>query len=177
MINAIMIQTLDIITVNIWLILISFANLIILFFILKKFLYKPVKKMLESRNADIEAQYNDAEKAKKEAYEDRKAWNNKLASAQAEADAILKAAEHEAGVIGENIVSDANKKAEHIMRRAENEIELERRQAEADIKKELADVSAALAGKMLEREINKDDHRDLIASFINEIGDSDGGNA
>ena len=43
--------TLDVISVNIWSILISLCNLLILFFIIKKFLYKPVRKMLAERQA------------------------------------------------------------------------------------------------------------------------------
>ena len=60
-------QSLDIISVNLWQILISLANLTILFLLLKKFLYKPVTKMLEQRQAEIDSSYNDAENAKKDA--------------------------------------------------------------------------------------------------------------
>ena len=45
--------------------------------------------------------------------------------------------------------------------------------AEADIKKEIVEVSTALANKLLEREINAEDHRDLIDSFIEKIGDEE----
>ena len=53
----------------------------------------------------------------------------------------------------------------------ETAADLERRKAEADIKENIVDISSRLAGKMLEREINPDDHRRLIDSFIEEIGD------
>jgi len=47
--------TLDVISVNIWSILISLCNLLILFFIIKKFLYKPVRKMLAERFPHLRA--------------------------------------------------------------------------------------------------------------------------
>ena len=50
---------------------------------------------------------------------------------------------------------------------------LERRKAKEDIKKEIVEVSGVLAEKMLEREINKDDHRAIIDSVIEEIGEGD----
>ena len=56
-------QSLDIISVNLWQILISLANLTILFLLLKKFLYKPVTKMLVARRAEIDSQYSDAQNA------------------------------------------------------------------------------------------------------------------
>ena len=37
---------------------------------------------------------------------------------------------------------------------------------------EIADLSAELAEKLLEREINPDDHRAMIASFLDEVGDA-----
>ena len=57
-------------------------------------------------------------------------------------------------------------------RQAETQAELEMRKAEEGIKKEIVEVSTALANKLLEREINADDHRDLIDSFIEKIGDN-----
>ena len=56
-------QTQDIISVNVWQILISLCNLAILFLILKKFLYQPVKKALARRQADLDAQYAKADEA------------------------------------------------------------------------------------------------------------------
>jgi F-type H+-transporting ATPase subunit b len=50
-------QDLDIISVNIWHIFISLANLVILFLILKKLLFKPVKKIVDKRQKELEAEY------------------------------------------------------------------------------------------------------------------------
>ena len=49
--------TLDIITVNVWQILISLLNLFLLFLIIKKFLYGPIKKVMAQRQAEIDADY------------------------------------------------------------------------------------------------------------------------
>ena len=169
-----MIQTLDIITINIWSILISLANLVLLFFILKRFLYKPMKKVLEERRLAVDKQYEDADKAKLLAEESKEAWEKKLETANAEANAIITTAEQKAQNRSDVILIQANEKAESIIKRAESDAELERKKAETDIKKEIAEVSAALAEKMLEREINIDDHRNLIETFINEVGDNNG---
>ena len=48
--------------------------------------------------------------------------------------------------------------------------------AEDGIKREIVYVSAALTEKMLDREINTQDHRALIDSFIDKIGDNNDGN-
>ena len=164
-------QTLDIISVNLWLILISLLNLVILFLIVKKFLFKPVKRVLEQRQQEIDDRYAQADQANAEAQRSRKDWEEKLAGADAQADAILKSATENANRRGEKLVAEAQERADSILRTAQNEAELERQKAAAGIKQEIVEVSGALAEKLLEREINQQDHRALIDSFIEEIGD------
>lgn len=164
-------QNLDVISVNLWQILISLVNLILLFLIVKKFLFKPVKKVLAERQAEIDGRYDSASEAQSKADESRKLWEEKLSGANAEADAIINKATEQAKFRGEAIVADAESKADGIIRTAQNEADLERRKAVDSIKREIVDVSGAIAEKMLEREINTDDHRALIDSFIENIGD------
>ena len=164
-------QSLDVISVNIWHILISLANLVILFLIVKKFLLKPVKNLFAQRRAAIDSQYAAADAAKAEAQADKAAWEEKLAKANSEADDMIKNASDTAKRRAEQIINEANAKAEGIIARAEEAAELEKKKAEDDIKREIVGVSASLAEKMLEREINAEDHRALIDSFIDEIGE------
>ena len=56
-------QTLEVISINLWLVLISLANLAILYMLVKKFLYKPVKRTIANRQAAIEEQYRAAAEA------------------------------------------------------------------------------------------------------------------
>ena len=171
-----MLQSLEVISVNLWQILISLANLVILFLILKKFLFKPVKKVLAERRAHMESQYSAAEEAKADALAKRDEWEEKMHSAKSEADAIVQAAASKAQLRGDKILSDAREKADGIIKQAQTNAELEMKKAEDGIKREIVDVSAALTEKMLEREINMQDHRAMIDSFIDGLGDENDGN-
>lgn len=164
-------QSLDVISINLWDVLISLLNLLLLFLILKKFLYKPVKRVISERQAAIDEQYSAADKALREADDSRLAWEEKMRGAQDEADRILRRASESADYRGEQIVSEAEYRAAGIMRQAQMQAELEHRKAEAGIKREIVDVSSALTEKLLGREINTEDHRSIIDSFINEIGE------
>ena len=168
-----MIQSLDVISVNLWQILISLANLVILFLMLKKFLYKPVKNVLTERQEEIEKQYENASMAEKSAEENKDAWEKKIKSAKDEAESIIKDAEAVAHNRGEKIVEQANEKADAILRRAEKEAELEYKKSEEKIKQEIVDVSALLAEKILDREIKEEDHHDFIEAFIENIGETE----
>lgn len=168
-----MIQTLEVISVNIWQILISLANLLLIFLILKKLLWKPVQKVMEERKAMVDKQFADAADAQAEAEADKAQWAEKLATADEEAAARIAEADETARRHGDRVIADAKEKAEGIIRQAEAEAELERQKATASMREEIADLSTVLAEKMLEREINADDHRAMIASFLDEVGDAE----
>ena len=72
---------------------------------------------------------------------------------------------------GDKIVEEARATASGIIRQAEEDAQLERKRVNETIKEQIVDVSTALAEKMLEREINADDHKALIDDFISKIGD------
>lgn len=169
-------QSLDVISINLWQILISLCNLLLLFLIIKKFLYKPVKRLLQERQSALEEQYASAEAAQKQAEQSRVSWEEKLQGAQAEADTLLKEETERAQRRSAQILSEAKEKADIIVRDAETQAALEYKKAQADIKKEIVDVSALLTEKMLRREIRQEDHREIIDSVISEIGDDHDGN-
>jgi len=164
-------QPSEIISVNIWQIVVSLLNLFLLFLIIKKFLFKPVKKAIEARQSKIDAQYAEAEASLASAKESERELNEKLSVAHRTADEIVK----EATELGERrkdkLVLDARSEADSIIRQAKADAELEKKKAEDDIKAQIIDVSSALTEKLIEREITVEDHRRLIDSFISEMGE------
>lgn len=70
--------SLDVISINLWQILISLCNLLILFLILKKFLYKPVRRVMQERQSALQRQYSDANEARRMAEANQKAWEEKM---------------------------------------------------------------------------------------------------
>lgn len=172
MFERLSLESADIISVNIWQILISLANLLIIFLILKKFLWKPVKKVMDQRRAMVDKQFADAQQAEDKANADKAQWESKLATADQEAAARIAAADETARRHGDRVISEAREKADGILRQAEAEAALERQKAQAGIKQEIAVVGAALAEKMLEREMSTADHEKMIESFLDEMGDA-----
>ena len=146
---------LQIVSFNLWQVLISLANLTLLYLGLKKFLYKPVKAVLEGRKAAVAKYYADAEEARNSANAARDEYNAKLATAHSTADEII----HDATVLanrrGDKIVADAHQKAE----------------AFETIRRDIADVSAAMTEQLLKREMNEADHRNMIDEFLKGVGE------
>ncbi len=162
-------QSLSIISVNFWQVVISFANLAILTWILKRFLFKPVRKVLDSRRENIDAAYARAEEAETQAEEHRKNYAAAMAAARQTSDQMIAEAARDAEKRGAEIEGAARERAAEIRRQAEEDAELEKKKAEQEMKQEISDISAQLTGKLLGREINEADHRNLIDSFLQEL--------
>ena len=165
-------QSLEIISINLWQVLISLCNLLLLFLVLKKFLFKPVKAVLDRRDAEINERYEKADEALKAAEDDRKEWDDKMLTARAEAEGIVRRATVAAERRSSTILYSANNQADEIVRQARVEALQEKRKAQAGIKAEIVGLSSALTEKLLEREINEEDHRALIDEFLSGIGDA-----
>jgi len=162
-------QNLDVISVNIWAILASLANLLILTLIVKRFLFKPVKKIVDARRAAIDGDYAQAKAAREEAEKSRRNYEAAMATAKQTGDQIIADATRTAEYRSNEIVTEARQKATDIRRQAEADAVLERKKAEDEMKREIAEVSTQLTGKLLEREINEEDHKKLIDSFLNDL--------
>ncbi len=165
-------QSLDVISINFWQILVSLCNLVILFLLVKKLFYKPVKKMLNERQQSIEKQYSDAEAAKNAAEESKAKYENELSLAKQQADGVIQSAVVAASAREKEIIDAARERAKGIIRKAESDAELELRKAEESIKAEIIDISSVLTEKILSREVNALDHQRLIDEFIDGIGEN-----
>ena len=164
---------LDLISVNIPHMIITIINLLILFLVIKKFLFKPVQRILAERQSQVDTLYADAESAKQDAEKDKAAYSEKLENAEAEADAILKSAAKTAERNSDIVMAQASEKANAMLQKAEADIAQERKKAVNEIKNEISDLSVSIAGKVIEREISAADHQALINEFIENLDETD----
>ena len=164
---------LEVISVNFWQMIISILNLVILYLILKKFLFKPVKKTLAERRRQVDDLYGSAEAAKEEAESARAEYVAKLDRADESARDIVARATTRANERAEEIVEEAKTEAERLKRRADEEIAQERKKALNEVKNEISDISVEIAEKVVGREIREEDHREMIDEFIRDLEDGD----
>jgi F-type H+-transporting ATPase subunit b len=162
-------QYLELISLNVWHIVVTIANLFILVLILKKFLWKPVKKVVAERQNQVESIYREATDSRDAAERDRLLYEEKLNNAQNEAEDIVRTATQKADRLSDEIVNEAKQKAVQTMKRAEEDIELEKKKAMNELKNEISGISVQIAESVVGREINEEDHRELIDSFIDSL--------
>ena len=160
-----------VISLDVWTMIFTFCNLLILFYFARKFLFIPIKNMIDSRQKEINDLYDDADKAKTEAEEFKAEYEGKLEKANAESEEIMRRAVRNAQLKEEEILKQAREEAAKTLQRADEQIEKERKQAMDDIKNDVSDIAIDIAGAMLSREITADEHRELIDGFIEKLGE------
>ena len=163
------VQNLGVISVNIWSIVISLCNLLIIFLIIKRFLFKPIKDVIAKRNEEIEMSYADAEAALTSANESKLLYESKLSSSNAEAEEIIRSANEKASKLQKELIDEAKAKAEIAIARADEQIALEKKKAENEIRTQSAEVSVVIAEQLIDREINEKDHEKLINDMIDNV--------
>ena len=157
--------------VNFWTALFGFCNMLITFALLKKFLFKPVKKMIDDRQKEIDGLYANAaqEKAKAEAL--RAQYDAKLKDAAAEGERMMQAATRNAHIQEEAILQEARQKAAHTMARAQAQIAMEEKQAMNTLKDQVSGMAVDIATAVLEEEIDRKKHAKLIDAFVRNLGE------
>ena len=164
-------QSLDIISINLWQILISLANLLIIFLIFKKLLFKPVQNVFAARQAQVDKLYGEAEDDRNAAMGMKQEYETRLATAREEADGIVKNAVQTAQRKGDAILNEASTQASRMKQKAEEEISMERKQMLMDVRSEISDIAVSIASKVVEREVQKKDHESFVDEFIRNVGE------
>ena len=158
--------------VNPWTALFTFCNMLITFAVLRHFLFKPVKQMIDDRQQEIDKMYADAAQAKQKAAQLEDEYQQHLKQIEAEQDTMLREATARAQKREEEIVNAARTEAQALRTAAETEMAQERKKAVNDLKNEIGGIAVEIASKVVEREINKADHQALIDEFIRNVGDA-----
>lgn len=159
------------VTIDVWTLIFTWGNLIILFVLMKKFLFGPINNILEKRKKEIDDMYSVADSSKTEAEALLKEYSEKIAASNEEAEGILEDAKKRAILKEEEIILEAKDEANRILLRAEKETELKRERAKAELLDEVSSLSVFMASKILEKDIDESDHKKMIDKFIDEIGD------
>lgn len=167
----IMAGTLEFLSIDFWHILMAMGNLLILVLILKKFLFKPVQKILKQREDEVNKVYSDADSALNQANAERELYHQKLSEAKSEADNLIKSANERAKAESAEIISGAKAEAERRRRNADEDIELAKKKAAEEMRDSISDMVITLAEQVVEKEIDPNAHASLINEAIESLGE------
>lgn len=159
------------VTIDKWTLIFTWANLLILFLLMKKFFFKPIKNILKQREDEVNSLYEKANSSSAEAEKLKNEYEKRLAEAKSEANEIVGSAVKNAKVRSDEIIGDAKKEAQGIMEKAEREIEREKNSCVNEIKTEISYLAVDIAKKVIEKDLKEKDHEKLIDDIISKMGE------
>ena len=157
--------------VNFWTALFTLGNTIVLFLVLKHFLFKPVMKMIEDRQNEIDTMYALADETKASADALQAEYQQKLAVAADTSERIVKEAMARGQSREEEIIRQANEEADAIRKKAAADIDREKQKAMSEAKNEISGIALTIAGKVVEKELTAEDQSELVDQFIAQLGE------
>jgi F-type H+-transporting ATPase subunit b len=150
----------------------TICNTLILFLVIKHFLFDKINALLESRNAEVAATYAEADDALKSASEKEKEYTERLSGAKAEAAQIVTDATKKAQSRSDQIISDAKNDARDTREKAITDIEREKKQTVNAIKNDISEMAVSIASKVVSKEIDPTVHAALIDECIAELDEA-----
>jgi len=145
------------------------VNFFVLLFLLRKFLYSPIKEMLDKRAAQINGDLDDAEARREEAEEIKAEYEQKLKNARSEAQEIVDNAETRANKKAKDIINKAEERAENLKAKKLEEIEQAKKEAAAELRDSIADYTVLAANKLIQEQLDEDKHQQMIMDFIDQL--------
>lgn len=155
----------------------TIINLLVLYFLLQHFLFKPIQKIMEKREEIIKGELQDARSQNESAHQLKTQYEEALSQAKEESGQIVEKAKSEAALQADAIVQNANMEAGQIVEKARKTVEMEREQAMREMKAQVADIALAAASKIMGEKNSSEKDLALYDQFLEEAGDPDDTNS
>ncbi len=144
----------------------NLANFLVIVWILKRFAFKPIEKIIRERKSKIEKGIEDAEKASSELQMAEQTSQKTVTEARSRANIIIATAQKES----EKIISESKtlkeEQAKQIVAEANKMIQQEKQKMLGDLKNELADLVIATTKKFLKEDMTKEKQEEIIKKLI-----------
>ena len=164
----------DFLSINLATIIGTWVNLLILFLVMKHFLFGRINKVLEDRKNEVAETYRKADEAEENARKLEAEYAQRIDGAKEESAQIIQAATRKAQQRSDEIIAEAKTEAKGISEQARAEIEREKKIAVNKIKDDITDIAFQAAQAVIEKDLTSADNERLIEEFIDSVGEISG---
>ncbi len=145
-------------------------NLVILFLLLRTFLYKPVSKFMAEREAKFQREREQIDASREEANSLKAKYETSMKNAKLDAEHLAEERRKSAERDAEELHKKAKQDVQELLTDAMNQAMAEREGMLSDLKTQTAELAVDIAEKILEREVKQEDHERIIDSFFDKVG-------
>lgn len=149
--------------------IVTIVIFVVLVAILGKYAWGPILSGLKAREEKIRKDIADAEAARAKAEATLREYNQQLATAEQKVRDMLSQATKDAENLATQIRARAQQEAEETKERAIKDIDAARDQALSEIYQQTAELATRVAEKIIRRNLNADDQRELVNQSLQEL--------
>lgn len=149
--------------------LMTVISFFILLFIVYKFAWGPISKILDEREALVDKDINEAKEAKKQAELINEEARQALVNARTDANKLVQDTKWQISKMKAENIEKANQEIEEMRHQADESLKRERRHMLESMEDQIGDLSIEIAKQILRREVNSDDHKQLISDLVLEM--------
>lgn len=154
---------------NVWTVISQLCATAVLFFLMYKLAYKPVKKILDTRSEYEQSRISEADALKEENTKLNEEAKQSILDANKSAEEIVASAREEAETIKKELVEQGKEHSRQMMENAQKEIEVQRSKMLQDLHAEIVDATISATEKMLKVKIENQEDKDNIDTFVKEV--------
>lgn len=148
---------------------IQIVGFLLLFFVLRKFLWNPILNLMESREKEVEDMLGKAEEAKKMGERLEADYKDRISQIDDEARKYREEELKRGREMSEQIIKEARDEAEVEKQKALNAIREESRRARMELRDYSVGLSIDIASKVLEEKIDRDANEQLARKFLDKL--------
>lgn len=141
----------------------------VLFYVIKKFVWKPAQEIMAKRSAKMQAALSDADKAREEAIQQLSDAKDELSKAYESSTEIVNSAKQEATQLKEQMIQEAKRESQARSEEVERLIELHKKEVENQLHDEIVTVAMAATAKLLNEKATSKDDDAAIDKFVSEL--------
>lgn len=153
------------------------VNLLIFYFLIRKFLFKRVLDMIEKRKEMIDGQFADAKAANDEALELKSQYETSIRNAKEEGNAIVERARKRAEAQSAEIISAAQAQSQQMIERTNKNIERQQERALQDVQSQISVLAMAAAAKIIGDTSNPGTDDAIYNEFLMKAGEQHDSNS
>lgn len=142
---------------------------VLLYLLLRRFLFGPVGAMLQSRQEEVESGLRAAEDARTEAARLRAEQDQIMAQAREEGRVMMQKIVQEVQTTRERLLAEAQAERQEIIERGRMLIETERRQTVAELRQEVSELAIEAASRAVREAMDTQAHKQVVDAFINSL--------
>jgi F-type H+-transporting ATPase subunit b len=152
-----------------WTLGVQLISFLLLLAVLYKLLYRPLLAALEGRTTAIQQQLAEAQAAREEAQRQLGAMEERIRTAQAEAQALRERALREAAELRERLSAEARQEATRLVEAAQAQVAQEVRRARTELRAEVGTLAIQIAERLVRKSLNDEDHQRLVREALTRI--------